>query len=844
MRVKSWKLYYRETEYKPLIDKVADTIVLWSCIGLFWLSFFGMVGETFPNFVPQEGGARLGILLWLLLLWLFYEVIIPRTSKGKIRLQILVPGIHIILFLGIWLRSRDEISRGWLSIVSTYLKVYNSYYGTSYPISNRGSLYASYTCLLLTCVLWFLLWNLAYGLKKRWILIVFPVIVPLLQLYVGMSPKGVGVSLLFVGALLMVALGTRERTLGISYRGKNKNTTFIVQNLFVKGVVVFLIMVSMLLSNVFYKDNMAELVSKKPELLKLQDDLWNRLTNFNLIEIMDVQFNREELNNNTPIYTGRNVFTVSLDESPGFSIYLKGYQGSVYEDSVWLGDYSYFSQVCKENGSKPEEAAEALLQSLYDQVPEFSVLSSTLPSGTRGMEFSIRYQQNSNIAHAPYFFDYQSMDEEYTLKGDVWLQKTFTDRTISGVCLNPSYSFISMIQDQMFGLYGGFSLDEYEWYDEVAIANNKQVPPELEAFFDAIGIETKVNKNLKNPILTADNVSIYLDSIMDYSLELDELPAGEDPIIYAMSESGEGYCMHFASAGTMILRYLGIPARYVSGYIAPASGFKLASGKYVSQVKDWNAHAWVEVYIEGLGWIPVEMTPGYTGTEERLPTEPVTENSETESESQETETESEIETESQTESESETQDIETETSKNTEKETTGTNTQTEEGGSQEGMLKWLGLKENASMGEILRQLFQKIREEHGGALKVLGLLLLATVLGCGIYTGFRRWKIHYHMVLKTAVEKKNTRRAVRYIHRRIYAYLRIRKGSFGGKFKDQEMEEYLIHAFTQVSEPEWQQYMEIAKKMHYSKEELSVEEMMHCYHCYEVVNNLFFKDQK
>ena len=77
---------------------------------------------------------------------------------------------------------------------------------------------------------------------------------------------------------------------------------------------------------------------------------------------------------------------------------------------------------------------------------------------------------------------------------------------------------------------------------------------------------------------------------------------------YFLTESRRGYCMHFASAATLLLRWIGVPARYVAGYVAdvPASGHV--------RVPDSAAHAWVEVYIEGYGWEPVEVTPAYAGS--------------------------------------------------------------------------------------------------------------------------------------------------------------------------------------------------------------------------------------
>ena len=66
--------------------------------------------------------------------------------------------------------------------------------------------------------------------------------------------------------------------------------------------------------------------------------------------------------------------------------------------------------------------------------------------------------------------------------------------------------------------------------------------------------------------------------------------------------------MHYASAATLMLRAMGIPARYVTGYVAdvPSSGHV--------NVPDSAAHAWVEVYIPGYGWEPVEVTPAYAGS--------------------------------------------------------------------------------------------------------------------------------------------------------------------------------------------------------------------------------------
>ena len=84
-----------------------------------------------------------------------------------------------------------------------------------------------------------------------------------------------------------------------------------------------------------------------------------------------------------------------------------------------------------------------------------------------------------------------------------------------------------------------------------------------------------------------------------------KLPNNKDFIEYFLFENKKGSCTHFASSGAMLLRCLDVPTRYVSGYIIKSSDFE--NGK--AEVSNTRSHAWIEIYVEDLGWIPVEMTP-------------------------------------------------------------------------------------------------------------------------------------------------------------------------------------------------------------------------------------------
>ena len=70
-------------------------------------------------------------------------------------------------------------------------------------------------------------------------------------------------------------------------------------------------------------------------------------------------------------------------------------------------------------------------------------------------------------------------------------------------------------------------------------------------------------------------------------------------------ESGRGYCLHYASAMTVLSRALGVPARLVLGY--RASDARASNGSYL--VTNRDLHAWTEVYLDGVGWLPLDVTP-------------------------------------------------------------------------------------------------------------------------------------------------------------------------------------------------------------------------------------------
>ena len=86
-------------------------------------------------------------------------------------------------------------------------------------------------------------------------------------------------------------------------------------------------------------------------------------------------------------------------------------------------------------------------------------------------------------------------------------------------------------------------------------------------------------------------------------------PPGLPPLVDFVTHTREGYCQHFAGAMALMLRYLGIPSRVAAGFTS--GRFDRNSSEWV--VSDRDAHAWVEVWFRGWGWLPFDPTPGRGG---------------------------------------------------------------------------------------------------------------------------------------------------------------------------------------------------------------------------------------
>ena len=219
--------------------------------------------------------------------------------------------------------------------------------------------------------------------------------------------------------------------------------------------------------------------------------------------------------------------------------------------------------------------------------------------------WSLYYNSNSSMLksvtiqtekiHSVMYFTYAPFDNERRVVGgrirnDQNL-KTYTMRYRDPITYDPSL-------DEKNDDIGGEQLAEY-----------LQLPDSTRATAESIlrgrvGIPTETT-NAGQTWKNAQHIASWVSTRAKYDLNASKMPANEpDFALWFLEKAKTGYCTHFATACTVLLRAAGIPAQYVTGYMVETE-----LGKPTT-VTEKHAHAWVEVFINGVGWVVLEPTPG------------------------------------------------------------------------------------------------------------------------------------------------------------------------------------------------------------------------------------------
>lgn len=290
---------------------------------------------------------------------------------------------------------------------------------------------------------------------------------------------------------------------------------------------------------------------------------------------------------------------------PKETLYLKGYIGSVYEGNRWSelpADQFDNAAIYWHTEEKPRTYIQNLsfLRQIYQETKngeDTAMGILTIQNINAGDNYTF-------VPYCSYLNDYYEISQG---DGSIRGQSLAEDE----ISYFPLSTYIETMNGRSESEEEGI-LDRAEAEYSAYVHQNYLTIPE--------GFE-ELQKQCQEENIRKDNVekivryvTSFLVSNYEYNIEVPKLPKDKDFVQYFLYESREGYSAHFASTAVLMFRMFGIPSRYVTGYAAPENIFSVdMQGNYTALLQSDNSHAWAEIYMEGVGWVPVETTPGNIG---------------------------------------------------------------------------------------------------------------------------------------------------------------------------------------------------------------------------------------
>ena len=286
-------------------------------------------------------------------------------------------------------------------------------------------------------------------------------------------------------------------------------------------------------------------------------------------------------------------------------IYLRGYVGSVYGDNAW-----------KPFGAEVYEGEyEGMLAWLAEQgfYPGAQYAGYEARSGREGSLVSVSVR-NVGAGRRFLYLPETALLEERTdgtwlqdgaMKASGWFGKREYSFSYYDVQSNAELQKPDILPEtegdgfwQAERVYRAFVYDHYLELEE-----------QQKTLLDTVFFRGDDGKD-EGLYTVTSRIRTVLRILAEYKEEPKSVPQGEEFLGWFLQKGREGNAACYAAAAALAYRAAGIPARYAEGYVlTPEQAREAGGGPVILSGK--NAHAWVEVYMDGAGWRAVEVTPGF-----------------------------------------------------------------------------------------------------------------------------------------------------------------------------------------------------------------------------------------
>lgn len=557
-----------------VIEKQQNIDERWGCTVVSLLAAVGVLGGILSTFVET--------ISWVYVLLVLLVMVVLTFASGKVA-SVLYGGLGVALLC--YLTVFGTVFRsGVLQFANNVIALYNYLTGNEvyyYVVEQEGSK-ASFALFVYTMTALF--YMLLYDLLKRKRITAFVVLNVLVILLVLLF-KNERAAIFCICSLLAIPLAIM-----LDKVQQSKKMLVLSAGMFVIGLLVS----GIYMVSGSYQSNLTA-AKMKASVVKQAES---------------VRYGKQDAPQGdlalAASYAGDKERRLMVKASKADVFYLKGFVGGSYHSNIWedielshyAGDYEGMFAWMKKKNFHPfsQNSAFLRLAAMPSWFSETEITVSNIGANEKyfytpyglhiedvqslnGVNKDMNVYASDNSKTATFMVDYYDTATAFSLENPIWMN--------SHTAVEEYVDFRDAQVE-----YRSFVYDSY-----------LDMEPEYKAYFE------KVLPNEKLSGYAA--VTTYIRKWLENTEHLNKKQKTTDYLVYFMDHTRQGNSCFYASAATLLYRYYGIPSRYVEGYIADLRDVDEKDGMYEKALTGVDVHAWVEIYKDGIGWIPVEVTPGF-----------------------------------------------------------------------------------------------------------------------------------------------------------------------------------------------------------------------------------------
>ncbi len=592
---------------KPDTDNLGTKMVLlcefFLCLSLCagsWFSLLSMVDIVFTKWILFPV-----IVLSPAILYLLFKKISPYF----VFIYLLLPAaaFYVLKLNAVW--------DGYLLIANGIIERLNQLGISVIPFATSGVDTAVHVTMALAPVCILSSAVIVFGVIKRYVILteVFAVLLPLLGVALRIEPEPLPLFLLVLGCVCLLAFcvaGSEGRSQEPRQTWRIPGLTAIVLSASVV-LLCFLVLAWLFPANHYVPSLKTEQL--KEQLTASADAL--RYVNANSDTIYPLPFG-DLKNAGSAMYTENTALRVTMEKPR--PLYLRSFTGSTYHNGKWSSlspdaysdDYTGIFLWLHYNNFYPQLQLGSYL-ALLEEAQTGRVTIDNIALSSKYFFAPYEALPGLSLDSASARFEKDDTIFSHGLRG--------TRQYSFDACLPPieNYADADLAALQLDSIKGTSAYTKFvaseRVYRSFVYHSYLQISPEedslLRDYFSETALDSMKDSDRR---VVVNMIRKYFSESFSYSLEVSPLAAG-DNFLENFLRDKEGYEIHFATLATLLLREAGIPARYVEGYYLSAkdTGIYTKMTSVTFDMPDSSAHAWIEVYEDGIGWLPVEVTPGF-----------------------------------------------------------------------------------------------------------------------------------------------------------------------------------------------------------------------------------------